>query len=42
VAAHGYKIHKRYIYKGDTIPHAEGTDPRGGLARASEGQDTYH
>ena len=29
-------IHRRFIYKGDTSTHAEGTDP-GGVERASEG-----
>jgi len=32
-------IHRRSMYKGDTSTHVEGTDPRGGLERASEGEE---
>jgi len=35
-AIHTSPIHRRCIYKGDTSTHAEGTDPGGGLERASE------
>jgi len=33
------QLHRRFIYKGDTSSHAEGTDSRGGLERASEGEE---
>jgi len=33
-------LHIVFIYKEDTSTHAEGTDPRGGVERASGSQDT--
>ena len=32
---------RRFIYKGDTSTHAEGTDPRGGLSERGSGVSLY-
>jgi len=43
VAAHTWYIyiHRRFIYKGDTSQHAEGTDPSGGLSERARVRRHY-
>jgi len=36
---HTYAIHRRFIFKGNTSTHAQGTELGGGASRASKGQE---